>query len=146
MNNTHTHLTSYSNIDGLELTSVKTFFGHSVPVYDDGFGSLYIHRDSMGISGVVKAQTWEDAYEICEDEFFPSADEDAFAADWEEMNDHEQACWNEAYGYRPNGQGGPTPENDRGVYAKDLNGESLDLLTPQLADELQLTVVLTPCE
>ncbi len=146
MINIHSQSTSYSNLDELELTSVKTFFGHSVPVYDDGFGSLYIHRDSMGISGVVKAQTWEDAYAICEDEFFCSADEEAFAAGWEEMSDHEQACWNESYGYRPNGQGGPTPKTDRGVYARDPNGDLLDLLTPQLADELQLTVVLTPCK
>jgi hypothetical protein len=49
--------------------------GHSIPVYDDGFGPLWIHRDSMGISGIVRAQSFEDAYGICEDEFFPEADD-----------------------------------------------------------------------
>jgi len=29
----------------------------------------------MGISGIVRAQTWEDAYGICQDEFFPEASE-----------------------------------------------------------------------
>ena len=29
----------------------------------------------MGVSGIVRARTWEDAYSICEDEFFPEADE-----------------------------------------------------------------------
>jgi len=47
--------------------------GNSLPVYDDGYGKLFIHRDSMDICGIVRARTWEDAYEICEDEFFPEA-------------------------------------------------------------------------
>lgn len=48
---------------------------YSIPVYDDGFGQIYISRNSIGINGIVRAQTWEDAYEICEDEFFSEADE-----------------------------------------------------------------------
>jgi hypothetical protein len=45
-------------------------------VYDDGFPGdpIFVHRDSMGVLGVVRARTWEDAYSVCEDEFFPSAD------------------------------------------------------------------------
>jgi hypothetical protein len=49
--------------------------GYTIPTYDDGFGQLYISRNSIGINGIVRAQTWEDAYSICEDEFFPEADE-----------------------------------------------------------------------
>ena len=48
---------------------------YDIPVYDDGFGSLWISRNSIGINGIVRARTWEDAYSICEDEFFPEADE-----------------------------------------------------------------------
>jgi hypothetical protein len=51
------------------LVSAASRFGHPVPTFDDGFGPLWIHRDSMGITGIVRAQTWEDAYAICEDEF-----------------------------------------------------------------------------
>jgi len=94
----------------------------------------------MGISGVVRAQSWEDAYSICEDEFFPSADSDAVAKPYSELSPHEQACWDEAYGYRPNGIGGPTPKQDCGLYAKDLNGDSLDLLTPELLERLEITL------
>jgi hypothetical protein len=61
--------------DNQRLVSAKHSHGLAIPVYDDGFGPLWIHRDSMGISGIVRAQTWEEAYEICEDEFFPEADE-----------------------------------------------------------------------
>ena len=85
--------------DEQSLLSAKSRFGHAIPVYDDGFGPLWIHRDSMGISGIVRAQTWEDAYSICEDEFFPDADEEAgeemaridAMSDGEEKN-HAQAC------------------------------------------------------
>jgi hypothetical protein len=51
--------------------------GYEIPVYDDGFGPLWISRNSIGINGIVRAKTWEDAYSICEDEFFPEADETA---------------------------------------------------------------------
>jgi hypothetical protein len=46
-----------------------------IPVYDGGFGPLWIHRNSIGVTGIVRAPTWSDAYSICEDEFFPEADE-----------------------------------------------------------------------
>ncbi len=48
---------------------------YGIQTYDDGFGPLWISRNSIGINGIVRAQTWEDAYSICEDEFFPEADE-----------------------------------------------------------------------
>jgi len=138
--------------DNQSLISAKSRFGHSIPVYDDGFGPLFIHRDSMGISGIVRAQTWEDAYSICEDEFFPSGDEDAneemarieSMPDGDEKN-HEQACFDEAYGYRGNGR-----KMDEGstsyIYAKDLNGDSLDRLTPALLASLEITLEITDNE
>ena len=117
-----------------------------VPVYDDGYGPLFIHRDSMGISGIVRAKTWEDAYSICEDEFFPAGDEDAAEEmdridsmpDGKERN-HAQACFDEAYGYRGNGR----KESDGSIsyiYAKDLNGDSLEILTPSLLAALEITL------
>lgn len=62
--------------DGESL--VRAYYTSSeveIPTYDDGFGPLWIMRDSMGIMGIVRAQTWEEAYSIAEDEFFPEADE-----------------------------------------------------------------------
>jgi 8-oxo-dGTP pyrophosphatase MutT (NUDIX family) len=61
--------------DSQRLSSVKTQYGHDVRTYDDGFGPLWVLRDSMGIRGVIRAQSWEDAYGIAEDEMFPEADE-----------------------------------------------------------------------
>lgn len=124
--------------------------GHAIPVYDDGFGPLYIHRDSMGITGIVRAMSWEDAYSICEDEFFPEASDtvEDFAKEYGE-NWSENDCWNEGYGFRPNGQrsgkwenGEPKDPIGHGIYSKDLNGDSLDPLTPELATALEIELVI----
>ena len=181
--------------DTQRLVGAKSRFGHKIPTYDDGYGPLFIHRDSMGISGIVRAQTWEDAYSICEDEFFPEADEtvDQLVKEYgfrrehvkvihplkdgaidrsvikdSEMADYEAAGGNlregqfvrwetretldpdawpenelfqEAFGFRPNGpragkrdNGEPRDPIGHGIYAKDLNGDSLEQLTPELID------------
>jgi hypothetical protein len=138
--------------DGQSLVSAKGRFGHAIHVYDDGFGQLFIHRDSMGVSGIVRAKTWEDAYGICEDEFFPAGDEDATKdqavieamPDGAEKN-HAQACWGESYGYRGNSR----KEKDGShsfIYAKDLNGDRLDMLTPKMLTEWEITLEIVTNE
>lgn len=132
--------------DGQRLVSAKSQSGYVIRTYDDGYGQLFIHRDSMGISGIVRAQTWGDAYSICVDEFFPSGDEDAakHLAEIEACEDaneklHLQACFDEAFGYRGNGR----RESDGSLsytYSRDLNGEALDLLTPELLARLEITL------
>lgn len=109
--------------------------GYDIPIYDDGYGKLFISRDSMGINGIVRAQTWEDAYEICEDEFFPNATE-THEQMVQEYGDNytENDIWQENYGFRPNFNG------TSGIYQKDLNGDYLDELTPELTTELDITL------
>lgn len=138
--------------DEQTLIAATGQFGTPIPVYDDGYGPLWIHRDSMGITAIIRAQTWEDAYSICIDEFFPAADEDA----GEEMElikamedgpekEHTLNCWDEAYGYRGNSR----RESDGTlsyIYAKDLNGDSLDALTPALMEELGITLEIPPLD
>lgn len=126
--------------DSMSIVSIKDRFGNAERFYDDGDGQLFVLRNSMGIQGFVRARSWEDAYSIAEDELFPSADEDAFEKDHEQMTDHERACWDEFYGYRPNGQGGPTPKEDKGIYQKDLNGEFLDGVTDEFVKELNIEI------
>lgn len=177
---------------------------YDIPIYDDGFGKLYIHRDSIGISGIVRAQTWEDAYSICEDEFFPEADETieemikeyGFKVEYlkiiksdvsipederppylgayqkvAEISDYsgngrlpehlfirwhrletpdpdtwsENDCWNEAFGFRPNGPN-VRDKIGHGIYSKDLNGDSLDVLTPELLKELDIELTVKDWE
>jgi hypothetical protein len=176
--------------DGMRLVGAKTAGGYDIRTYDDGFGPLWVHRNSLGVDGIVRAQTWEDAYSICEDEIFPEADEtmdelvkeygfrvehkkvvrakesipeaerpsqlgehEKFAEPsdytdngrlpegaflrWVTIETPDENAWIEnpgfceSYGFRNNGA------NDRdklnhGIYAKDLNGDSLDRLTVEM--------------
>lgn len=138
--------------DTQSLKSAKFTHGTPITVYDDGYGPLFIHRDSMGISGIVRAQTWEDAYSICEDEFFPAGDDDAgeemerieAMEDGEEKN-HAQACWDESYGYRGNTRKMPDGSLSS-IYARDLNGDSLNRLTPALCNDLGIVLEIVECE
>jgi hypothetical protein len=129
--------------DSQSLTGAKSRFGHAIPIYDDGYGPLFIHRDSMGISGVVRAQTWEDAYEICEDEFFPEAS-DTMEEIIKEYGEQwmENELFQEVFGFRPNGARVKDTQG-HGIYAKDLNGDSLEILTPSLLAELEITLEIT---
>jgi hypothetical protein len=160
---------NYPINDQQTLKSAASEFGGSIPVYDDGFGPLFIHRDSLGISGIVRAQTWEDAYSICEDEFFPEASETVeelqkeygFRREhvrvldpqgnfirWDTTETPDPEAWTEnelfqeAYGFRPNGPNG-RDKIGHGIYAKDLNGDSLELLTTDLAADLGITLGIT---
>jgi hypothetical protein len=172
--------------DSQSLKSANGRFGHLIKTYDDGYGQLWIHRDSMGISGIVRAKTWEDAYEICEDEFFPEADEtvEELRKEYNFHRDHnkiirtkdgverlgeisdypfaetgcsfvrwetvetpcadengwvENELFQDAYGFRPNGPN-LTDKIKHGIYAKDLNGDRLEALTPELLKELEITL------
>jgi len=173
--------------DDQRLVRVVNQYGRELPIYDDSFGPLWIHRDSMGVSGVVRARTWEDAYGICEDEFFPSCDltqeelvkeygfkrrhakivreasgverEDRLSdyaeevplvqfVRWATIETPDPDGWadnelfQEAYGFRPNGRGGPTPDKDFGIYCRDLHGDLLEPLTEKLCADLGLKVEL----
>ena len=178
--------------DDQRLAGAISKHGTPIKTYDDGFGPIWIHRDSTGISGIVRAQTWEDAYSICEDEFFPEADETIeeligeynikrshvkvvrekstgtardvkFPEDYpggklsqdleflryetrEERIDPEvgqvwpeNELFSESYGFRPNGPNS-TDTLKHAIYAKDLNGDHLDPLTPELVKQLEITL------
>ena len=43
-------------------------YGTPITIYDDGFGPLWLYREAGGLQGIVRAQSWEAAYEICQDE------------------------------------------------------------------------------
>lgn len=171
--------------DSQRLVSAVNQFNSPIPVYDDGFGQLFIHRNSMGISGIVRAQSWENAYSICEDEFFPEASEtiEELRAEYNFKREHkkvirrngvERFCelsdyplsefefvrwetvetpcedesgwvdnelFRECFGFRPNGPN----ESDvlkHGIYSKDLNGDYLDSLTPELIEQLDITLTI----
>jgi hypothetical protein len=122
--------------DDQSLKSVTNSYGRSLPVWDDGFGPLWIYRDSTGVVGIVRAESWEKAYECVVDEIMPDAD----------PTDPDNAP--DAQGNLPEGvhYRGCTPSNSHlksHLAQSDLNGESLDPLTETLAKELELIVELS---
>ncbi len=122
--------------------------GYAITVYDDGFGPLWIMRDSISIQGIVRAQTWEGAYEICEDEIFPEADEPTWEAVAKECDCADpdtlmdSAIFQEGYGLRPNGRNS-TDKHGHGIYQRDLNGERLERLTASMVERLGITLAIS---
>jgi len=52
----------------LQLIGATNAFGHPMRTYDDG-GPLWYYEDADGLTAIIAAQSWEDAYSIMEDEF-----------------------------------------------------------------------------
>lgn len=124
----------------------KNEFGRPIRYYDDGMGPLWIFRDTMGIVGIVRAQSWVDAYSIVEDEFLPVVPVDkvyeAYGFDnefafhaaikiAEETKNYPDLL--EGYSFQSNSTG-------TGIVEHDLNGEDLSPLTLELCERLKIQV------
>jgi len=86
----------------------------------------------IGVIGIIRAQTWEEAWSTAEDEIFPRANEEDvenfekdYGPDWSE-----DGAWNESYGF----------SGSNGIYEKDLNGDYLNPLTQQNCEEWGITL------
>ncbi len=135
--------------DGERLEGAASEFGRSIPIYDDGFGPLWVLCDSMGVTGVIRAQSFEDAHSIAEDEMYPEADEPTWEAmakecDYSGPTDGlmDNAIFQESYGFRPNGRNA-TDKHGHGIYQKDLNGDLLEPLTASLASALRISLAIS---
>jgi hypothetical protein len=113
-----------------------TVRGHKLRVWDDGFGPLWVYRESLGAVGVVRAKTWEDAYSCVVDEIMGDAD----------MSDPDnipEADGNLPEGLHWRGSGVPSNEGlESPLASEDLNGSLLDRLTDELAEGLEIEVQL----
>lgn len=110
-------------------------FGTRYPVrrfYDDGFGPVWIYQDAGGLLGIIRAQSWESAWEIVTDEILDDADPDYLADPGYAVGADELP---EGCGYRSSGNGSK-PWNQTPIYQEDMNGSQLDLLTPETMEEL----------
>jgi hypothetical protein len=120
--------------DEQNLIGVKNSTGNDVRYWDDGFGPLWLYRTADFLVGIIRATTWEDAYNCVEDEICDRATDEEqkdFVKDFGE-NWIEDAAWNESYGFSGN----------NGIYSKCLNGERLEPLTQKLLDELKYILVI----
>lgn len=134
-------------IDTEKLTPVfATYFDSPIKFYDDSWGNFWVFRDTGGIVGIVRARTWEDAYSIVEDEFLPVVPVedihecyDMTAEQYAKKSANNGEDWPdlvEGYSYQSNSTGS-------GIVHHDLNGESLDVLTLELIEHLEIKVGFT---
>lgn len=121
--------------DNHTLVGAKDKSGYNLQIYDDGYGPLWVAGYQFGPQFIIRAQDFYTAYEIFEDEFADEATEEDVLRDywfdfleenkpldlggeeptygklrdkfWEWV--HNDACFQENYGYRPSG----------GLYVKD---------------------------
>lgn len=165
-----------TQLDPDELTLSFCYADHDraarrpIRYYDDGYGPLWILRDTCGIVGIVRCQTYEDAYEIAGDEFrTPIAPEDipeAYGA-YDHLRDYLVSQGHEdtydlrdfANRYAPiyfdivkandncpeliEGYEYQSNATGTGIVAVDLDGEALDPLTPELCERLDIEMLVT---
>lgn len=160
-----------TQLDPDELTlSFQERTGHPIRYYDDGYGPLWILRDTCGIIGIIRTRNESEAYEIAGDEFrTPIAPEDipeAYGAydhlrDYLVSQGHEdnydlsEFCTRYAPAYfAVVAAGDNCPEltegyeyqsnaKGTGIVPVDLNGEALDPLTPELCEHLEIEMQIT---
>ena len=110
-----------------------TMRDNALRIWDDGFGPLWVYSETLGPVGVVRARTWEDAHEFAVDEIMDDGD----------MSDPDNQP--EPDGTLPEGlhHRGGVPCNDglvSNLAREDLNGSTLELLTAELAEGLEIEV------
>jgi len=122
---------------------------HPVKFWDDGIGRLWLYRSADFDMGVVRAQTFEDAYDCVLDEILRPIDQDevpeaygfygpnkqaeldAAVEKAKESGDYPELV--EGFMYQPNSTG-------TGIVSISLNGECLEPLTDELLKECHLHV------
>jgi len=114
--------------------------GHKLRFWDEGFGDLWVYIESLGPVGVVRARTWEEAYECVTDEIMCDADEDFLKECLDEMTPEERDNGDlpEGFIYR-----GGTPANEdlsSSIASEDLNGSSLLRMTDAVAEQYSIEV------
>jgi hypothetical protein len=121
----------------LAKSPIKSQFGRPIRWWDDGFGPMWVYRETMGVLGVVRAQTWHDAFECVQDEIMDGCT-------FDELEPEEQEAikaGNDVEGLTFRSNGVPSSPWAHGEYAReDLNGCMLDELTPELIKSLELQV------
>lgn len=135
--------------DSQTLVGCADRSGYPLRVYDDGFGPIWVGGYQFGPQFVIRAQRFDEAWEIFEDEFADAACEDDVESDylkdfseqkgipWEpgmHISDclreefwgwvQDDACFNENYGYRPNG--GELYAKDHYFWLEELTPEKLE--------------------
>ena len=114
-----------------------TVNGHEQPIRicDRGVGDLWLYRDSVGVAGVVRSRTFEEAWQCVVDEILPDAAPD------QPDNQLDLHADELPEGIYRRSKGAPTNEGLRSPLAReDLNGSLLQPLTAGELERLGITL------
>jgi hypothetical protein len=129
--------------DDETFAGAKHKHGTSIRIYDDGFGPLWVYRESLGVLGIVRASNWHDAFECVLDAIMSDADVDdpsTYALSYDDKAEIGELA--EGYHFRPNGI--PTDNGlSSPIACEDLNGSFLDALTPEFLATLEIVLDIT---
>lgn len=112
---------------------------------------LWLYLESLGPLGIVRADTWETAYECVVDEIMDDADElSTWDAEEQERalktGELREGCHYRSNGAPCNGQYHPTHALKTGIAQEDLNGSLLVPLTAELLKQHGITLLLGEVE
>lgn len=124
------------NDDALGFT-VRSRFGREITQWDEGFGPLWVLRETLGISGVIRAQSWEEAFECAVDEIMLDADPDHVA----EYGNSETGELPDGCHFRGGMPANQTETRRTLIAQEDPNGCRLDELTEDMARDWGLEVL-----
>ena len=125
--------------DPRELRCV-TRFGRELRAWDDGSGPLWLYVESLGARGIVRADTWETAYECAVDEIMDDADPED-ASTWARDYAASAAEGELAEGCHFRSNGAPSnPALSSPIASSDLNGSQLIRVTKEVLDSHELRV------
>lgn len=133
------------SVHALDFAGDNPDKGNELAFYDDGAGPLWILQDSISLVGIIRAKSFEDAYNIAEDELYHEADvtswdEEAQSMGFSNVEDFiESESFRENYGFRPNGCN-MKDVHKHGIYQKDLNGDRLCRLTSEHVHHYHLLI------
>lgn len=144
MNDINSKLTNHLNVgtsglvekhslinDDQSFESAIGRYNNPIKSYDDGFGPLWIMIDSTGIVGIVRASTWDNAFNVFLDEIIPPIGKDEIEDAYNENNE-----LNEGYAYQPNAHG------SSGIVSLDLNGWFIEQLNQKMVDDLEIKLTI----
>lgn len=111
---------------------------YALPVWDEGFGPLWVYFETLGPVGVVRAKTWEEAWECVVDEIMADVDDEADPENFD--SDGNLA---ECLHYR--GCGTPSnPQLKSMIAAEDPNGSRLVSINDPLCAEWGIEANVVP--
>jgi hypothetical protein len=135
----------------LESATILTHDPVAIPVWDEGWGPLWVVMQSCGNfslpAGLIRARTWEEAWEAAIDEVFASPDEDELAKYQKAMEENgtdDLPDLPDGWQYR--GSGSPSNEKTFPAvsgYLCDTSDCTLDRLTMDIVKEHNIKPLFT---